>query len=276
MFEFSPRFRALQREAGLTAQLLGSGVTTLRNANHAQDGYYNQSLFNLSIGLEHAAKLVLILDYCVNTKGKFPNDSELRKYGHDIQSLFAAMVSIRQKHKFFLKDTEYDLPNTEIHKAIRRVLAEFAKSSRYYNLDYLARGSASGEDPVGAWFARVGGPILLKHYPKQRQARDKRVARAAGRVMSDSWFVLHKSESGSPINSIAEMLEHGGKTAIVQKWGQFYTLQIIRYVAKLISELSYRAELCSSDVPHLIEFFSIFLNEDKYLQSRKTWSPYSL
>jgi hypothetical protein len=79
MFRFSARFKALQREAGLAAQLLGSGVTILRSANHAQDGYYDQALFNLSIGLERAAKLALVLDHCINTRGQFPTDAELRR-----------------------------------------------------------------------------------------------------------------------------------------------------------------------------------------------------
>ena len=275
MFQFSARFKTLQREAGLSAQLLGSGATILRRANHAQDGYYNQALFNLSTGLERAAKLALVLDYCVDTKGQFPNDAELRKYGHDLERLFDVVETIRQKYG--LSRDDYRVPDTDIHKAILRTLSEFAKASRYYNLDYLAKGGAPVlQDPIAAWFQRVGGPILAKHYPQQKRNRDRKMAAAAQNAIEQASFVLHTSELGAPIGSIADMFEHGAKTAIIQKWGQFYTLQVIRCTAKLISNLSCRAESCSEDVPHLVEFFAIFLNEDRYLKGRKTWSPYQL
>jgi hypothetical protein len=217
MFQFSARFEALQREAGLAAQLLGSGVTILRSANHAQEGCYNQALFNLSIGLERAAKLALVLDYCVTTRGKFPPDAELRRYGHDLVWLFEAIEVIRISHEFSKVSS---FPDTEIHRAILQAFSDFAKVSRYYNLDYLAKGSASAvQDPIAAWFARVGSPILTKHYSRQSKSRDKGTALAAQELMGAASFVLHKSEIGSPISSIAEMFEHGAKTKVIQKWG---------------------------------------------------------
>jgi len=179
MFQFSARFKALQREAGLTAQLLGSGATILRSANHAQDGYYNQALFNLSIGLERAAKLALVLDYCINTRGQFPTDAELRKYGHDLERLFRAIEVIRVRQNF---SRDGSFPDTEIHRAILQTLSDFAKASRYYNLDYLAKGSASTlQDPIAAWFAHVGSPILTKHYSQRAGLHHLRSRAAPGR-----------------------------------------------------------------------------------------------
>jgi hypothetical protein len=275
MFQFSARFRALQSEAGLTAQLLGSGATILRTANSAQDGYYSQALFNLSIGLERAAKLILVLDHCIETKGRFPDDAQLRKFGHNIEQLFKATELVRVKHQ--LLDAEHELPSADIHKAILATLSEFAKSSRYYNLDYLAKGTAATTiNPIAAWFSSVGTPILTKHYSGKVQKRDKARAQIAEAAIGHMSSVVHSTEIHTPIDTIAAMFEHGAKTKVIQKWGQFYTLQVIRYVARLISSLSYPAETISNDIPHLIEYFALFLNEDAYLKSRKTWSPYQL
>jgi hypothetical protein len=275
MFEFSARFRALQREAGLTAELLGSGATILRRANHAQDGYYNQAFFNLSAGFERSAKLAIILDYCMDNAGQFPADADLRKYGHDLKRLFRETESIRTKRNS--TEANRGLPDSDIHKGIIQTLSDFAKATRYYNLDYLAKGQVSGfTEPIATWYSRVATPILAKHYRRQKRGDDEADAQLAQRVMGEVSFVLSRTETGEQIESIFDMVAHGARTKIIQKWGQFYTLQIIRYLANLISDLSYPAEGCSDDIPHLVEFFAIFLNEDRYLIRRKTWSPYKL
>ena len=68
----TPEFVALAREAGIAAELLAAGVTALGRASSSQDGLYNQAFFNLSIGFERAAKLGIMLDYCIDHAGAFP------------------------------------------------------------------------------------------------------------------------------------------------------------------------------------------------------------
>ena len=50
-----PVFQALAREAGLAAEHLAAGVTSLGKANYAHKGIYFQAFFDLSIGFERAA-----------------------------------------------------------------------------------------------------------------------------------------------------------------------------------------------------------------------------
>ena len=55
-----PTWLALAREAGLAAEHIGIGATALGRANYAQEAYYAQAFFALSVGFERAAKLEII------------------------------------------------------------------------------------------------------------------------------------------------------------------------------------------------------------------------
>jgi hypothetical protein len=271
----NPEFVALSREAGIAAELLASGVTALGKAHAAQDGWYNLAFFNLSIGFERTAKLAIVVNHCLDHSGTFPSDDELKKkYGHDIKALLEHVNQISQQRR---PGMEYGiLPSTGIHQGIIETLSEFAKVTRYYNLDLLVtgKGRAYG-DPLAAWMARVGSPILAKHYSVRRRGADKRGAGVLEQMMGDITLVRNLSESGAPINSIEEAALHSAQTTVVQKYGQLYTLQIIRFLAFLMFELTHEAYRSPATViPHLSEFFGMFMNKDAYFKGRRTWSLY--
>lgn len=110
----SPEYIALIREAGIAAELLASGVTALGKANYAQHGWYNQAFFNLSIGLERAAKLVIIVDYALDHTGIFPSNQELKNCGHDIKTLLDKADEISRRRRAGKEFAE--LPSTAIHQ----------------------------------------------------------------------------------------------------------------------------------------------------------------
>ena len=56
-------------------------------ANYTQNGLYTQAFFALSIGLERVAKLVIIEDYAIDNKGRFPDNNILKNIKHDIDVL---------------------------------------------------------------------------------------------------------------------------------------------------------------------------------------------
>jgi len=58
-------WQALAREAGLAAEHLAIGISALGKANYAQHAYYGQAFFALTIGLERAAKLALVVDHAL-------------------------------------------------------------------------------------------------------------------------------------------------------------------------------------------------------------------
>ena len=77
-------WQALSREAALSAEQMGMGVTVLAKANYAHHGHYPQAFFALSIGIERAAKLELLLEHAIQNGGRFPANKQLRDYGHNL------------------------------------------------------------------------------------------------------------------------------------------------------------------------------------------------
>jgi hypothetical protein len=270
----SPEYLALTREAGIAAELLAAGVTALGKANYAQHGWYNQAFFNLSIGLERGAKLSIVVDYALDHAGMFPSNQELKNCGHDIKTLLdrAAEISHRRRAgKEFA-----DLPSTPIHKGIIETLTEFAQVARYYNLDLLRGRSRASGDPLAVWIARVGKPILEKHYSQKQRGRDRQKARKLeddmSRVVS---FIHHHREDGVPLESFESAALHSSETEVIQKYGRLYTLQIIRFLAFLLSDVGKIARRNSVEkLPYFNDFFLIFINQDAVFKSRRTWSIY--
>ena len=263
------------REAQLAGEMLASGVTILGRANHAQKGLYIQAFFNLSIGFERIAKLIVLGNHRIE-KGVWMTNDELKSIGHDTNKLFLACSSIGEQyvhqHSWHIK------PKNEICTYIVDCLTEFAKSSRYYNLDNLsAQASVRSTEPVSTWWTKVGLPILDKHYSKKKRTYHENLANAFGVGTKKFVYVLHHDEIGTPIDNIEGMMIQAAQNRIVQKYGQLYTLQLIRWLSTIIYDLSHKGafENQIEGLLGLYEPFSIFYNDDNYFQTRKTWSIYN-
>src|SRR4051795_12990066 len=113
----------LNREAGIAAELIASGVTLLGRANYATGGVYGQAFFNLSIGFERAGKLIYIADHAIDHGGVFPTNIELKRaMGHDLNRLFKYVESVAAKRR---PGGEYSTrPTTPIHDGIVATLTE--------------------------------------------------------------------------------------------------------------------------------------------------------
>jgi hypothetical protein len=160
---FSPQHLAIQREAQLAAEQLGSGVTLLGRASSAQPGLYTQAFFALSIGFERLAKLIVIADHAITNAGRYPTDDALKKARHNIFSLLNHCEELSRRYRD--GKVYSDRPNSSIHQGIVAVLSEFAEVTRYYNLDLIAGGKAANlPEPLASWWQRVGQPILVEHY----------------------------------------------------------------------------------------------------------------
>jgi len=274
---FSPQWHALGREAELAAEQIASGVTALGRANHAEKGYYTQAFFGLSIGFERLAKLIILADYAITNSGKFPNDNDLKKIGHDIGTLLDKCEKLSIKHRSGKEHSER--PNESVHQGIVTTLTEFGKLSRYYNLDFIVGGKASQlPEPVATWWQRVGQPILTKHYSAHQQKIDTAQSAAVATLMRKFTTVLHHTEEGAIIDDVEALMLRSGASRIVQKYGRLYTLQLVRWLSFLISDLSSVGAYQKRIEPllGLDEPFRMFLNDDRYLRGRKTWSIYRL
>lgn len=269
--------QAFLREAAIAAELIATGATLLGKADANRHGIYNQAFFSLSTGFERAAKLAFVLDHAITHDGKFPANGTLRGYGHDVERLLHKTDEIARQHRDH-HETDLALPSTAIHQGIIRTLSEFASITRYYNLDYLAATEpAKTKQPIDAWHERVGKPILAKHYTPSRRSKDRQRARALHSAVGDIASIVLLSESGQSIDTLESLEINSAEVRVIQPYSRMYTMQIARFLAKLISDLRHEAFMKGmTDIPDLSEFFTLFLGDDAYFKKRTTWSIYSI
>lgn len=265
----STQWVALAREASLAAESVAIGLTALRRAQIGNTGTYTHSFFQLTIGTERILKLILVLDFMLDHGGALPDDKYLKSKGHDIAGLILEAQAVAGRRSLALR---YPFPSNTITSAMIRVLTDFAKSSRYYNLDYLTNGKSKAiGDPIAAWYSDVGAPILAQHYKAKSEAKDRRLATEAEAKLGASTKVMFTREDGASINSVEEMFIHTAKTREIQRWGQFHAFTLIRSLAEQLTTLGYEAQSKGFDVPALSDFFRVFYNDDAYAKSVKTW-----
>ena len=270
----NPKWRALAREAASAAEHMAFGATVLGRANYAQYAYYTQAFFSLSIGFERSAKLALVVDYSLDHAGAYPPAKTLKKeYGHDLQKLLSLAEEIAKRRQ--IKQTR---PSSTVHDAIMDTLSDFATNvTRYYNLE-LVIGSpqaAIQDDPIATWFERVTKPVLAHHYKDRYREKHERSARFIDDLISDFTLVRHQGEAGEEITTVYDASTRTAASEFAKRWERMYVLQIARFMAAVLSELGYVAQIQQlPDVPYLSEFFSIFGGDDAYFRSRKRWSIY--
>jgi hypothetical protein len=264
-------WQALANEAGLAAEHLGVGVTALGRANYAQRAYYSQAFFALSVGLERSCKLALVVDHALQNGGRFPDNNEVRRYGHNLASLLKEMDRVAERRGV---DEQRRLPRSEIHTGIVKTLSRFATNlTRYYNLDLVtgAKGIDDRLDPVVEWQRRVTEPVLARHYPDRSFRRDLARAAALEQLAGPYMLVHFFAEDGSAIRSPGAAAQRTAETEFARRWERMYVLQLARFAGAVLAELGYQGG-GSGDIPSFSEFFALFHNSDAYFRGRKTWS----
>jgi hypothetical protein len=268
----SETWLALAREAASAAEHIGIGATALSKANHAENAYYSQAFFALSVGFERSAKLALSVASALEGDG-FADRRTLKGYGHDLSVLLKETDALAERYGL---EGNGRLPRGEIHTAIIEVLGDFASNlTRYYNLEVVAGDTtAAAEDPITSWFNRVTIPVLNAHDTERSRGRREQKAAGMG-VFEDFALVRHHAEDGTPITSMEAGALHIGATEFARRWERMYVLQIARFLGELMYALGVRAQGTNPDIPYFVEFYALYLNEDSFLRSRKTWSIYS-
>lgn len=268
-------WKALHRESTLVRNLLGSGITALGKANHAEkSGEYYTAFFNLSIGIERLAKLILATDYSISNNGKLPPQNEVKKYGHKINELINEIDKISKKNSLKL---DYEKPANPISIKIIECLCAFAdaKQGRYANFEALADPIAGMKyEPISQWWAEVAELILQQHYNgTAAQIKLEGVEKPFMRQIVESSAILFFKENGVMIRDINSLFIHGGKTKYVQKFGRFHTLTVIRWMSDIFNNLCKKAcnELNIIEFYGHHEFFLSYTVNDSFLKSRKIW-----
>lgn len=269
-----PEWHALGREAALTRHLLASGVTAIGKANYAdQFGEYYTAFFGLSVGIERLAKLIYVADYAMANGGRMPSEQRIRDFGHRLRDLVAAADRVAVARKARLR---YSRPTNAITSEILVCLDAFADASRgrYANFRSLEDPARESHEPVRRWWDVVATAILTTHYNgTPTQARVDTNARIAHAALSPFSSVLYITESGAPMRDVFTASVRIGQARIVQKYGRYYTLLLVRWLAELYSVLAEQACHEHGIVAFFgsSELFWTFTVEDRFLRTRKQW-----
>jgi hypothetical protein len=135
IFSAPKLFKFLEHEAQLTQCILTNGLQEIANADLSdyRKGKFYGGAFQLSIRLERLMKLIIILDHMLKNEYNPPSEHYLRKeIGHDLEKLYKRIkeLPIEQRDDAFSEEPlEYET---------LKVLSDFAKGTRYYNLNQLS------------------------------------------------------------------------------------------------------------------------------------------
>jgi hypothetical protein len=264
------RFIALNREAELAKRLTCSGLTALGKATPSQPGIYYDAFFGISIGLERLAKLAWLIDECITRNGTFPTDEDLKAIGHNIGALLDKANTVRAKHNFISPT----LPCDPISISLIEFLSNFAKATRYFNIDVIVGGKSIGlGDPVKSWHEKVGAAILATPRIKAKERRWQKKAASIGRVLSPA-VAFGVDASGTLLTSVASLSFSQQQAQEINEQAKRKLLAIVRFLASLAIDLAETArDAGSTFIPYLREHFGFFCEEDAIIGGYKKWPP---
>jgi len=261
------QWTALQREAALAADHMGAGVMALGRANYSTPGQYHVAFFALSVGLERACKLALLLDALIET-GSYPSEDYFRKFKHRLLDLLKALDAVAVRRCGSAPNAR--LPSEPVHEAILDILTEFASNvTRYYNLDFLT-GSARGADPVARWYKEVVLTEFANSVSASQKATIAQNASVIAAMAEGAAGVWHTGEAGEQIDSFFDASQRTGVYEATQPFVRVRVLQIHRFVGNVVSALGATAQESRHFVPFMSEFFNRFDQEDRVFMRRKT------
>ena len=266
-------FYAFLEEAKMASQQIGFGATAIGKANHARKAQYYQAFFALSIGFERASKIALIADSTLKNNGEPPSNGEIKNYGHGLKKLLNATDEIAVRRHF--EEEHQRLPSSQIHKAIIDILTQFAKTSRYFNIDYLTSSKVldPNSDPLRLWYNNVTLKVVEMHYPRRRREKDEAWAEFVDTIFSPVTLSRQFMETGEYNDSIKDQSLNLAFSKFSAPYVRMYVLQIARFLAHVNSELGYLATQTDGKVslPYFAEIFGHFFNDDQYFKTRKIW-----
>ena len=273
----NPNWHAIKRETILAQGLLGSGVTALGKARYADDmGHYYIAFFGLSTGIERLAKLILVADHIIQNDGALPDKKTMelykKKYGHNLIKLLDKVDEIAKEHKLEL---EYERPQDSISIAITSCLDSFANGGRYGNLDFLSSSNMDNKlEPINKWWREVAELILKEHYyGKKNQNKVQNKAALISACWGESVCVYHTNETFGAMDDVITSSERTGQAEIVQKYGRFHTLTIVRWMANVFHRFSMDKgyDRRFTTLFGHYEFFITFRQPDRSLKEKKRW-----
>lgn len=257
--------QTLLLEASLSASNIRAGLTALRKFSFLDKGKFYAAMFSLTIGIERLLKLIVVLD-CIASQGVPPTNEYLKqKIGHQISALYNRAFEIHDRRGLALGD---GLRGDPLVQAIVDALTEFAKHSRYYNLDLISGASRSTDrEPLAQWTEDVSNVILQRHFRETRRTRAV-MSFASRMANADGVLVSHTDEFGRSITDTVTLATAEVRVGAKQRWSVWYVFNIVDFGVQMLHEMCHALR----PVPSLHELYhGLWLQEKRAVLRRKNW-----
>lgn len=246
-------FVLLQQEGYLFRSCLTLGLTVLRKADLNNPGAYYTAFFQLSTGLERLLKSIIIIEYLA-MHGHGPSEQDLRRYGHDLEKLVTAATKTPSQASSQIR--AFLAPDTVNHRIIS-FLADFARSSRYFNLNAIANTDLDC-DPIKEW-NRLVYQILSEDEDSQRTEWLHAPTDLTGTALRMSqMFKLRQAQELASTHAVARLIR---------------LLAFLREKLAEVVSLAYAAtgNTAAAQVPYMIEFLNFTYRTDAENRRKKRW-----
>lgn len=233
--DIDDRWKLLNREAGLVSGLFAGGLYSLKSIAKG-DSFYYEAFYSLSLGIERALKLILIVR---NPK------VNLKSFNHNILRLLA------EANIFY--------PDESVEQKLVSFLNDFANTNRYSMLDLLSSGREDEllSEPVAVFSNNVALLILERHPFNEFK------------YFIDASFIslVHIEEDFSINSDPSQILAISQKKQHLAKYSAMYLGRIIQPLLKALDELSGPRH----GTPYFYEHFTYLKGDDNYFKKRKTF-----
>lgn len=264
-------FYLLQQEGFLARSCICIGLNSLSKGNIGEKGNFYSCFFSLSIGIERIAKLSVILNFLLENNMRFPSEKYLRDLGHDLLSLHS---HINNAAMLKFPGLVTPINPVSIEMRILEFLGDFAKKSRYYNLNVLG-GSSSSQNPLTAWYQILVDCLKLDATPTDLDKIETMFA--LGEIMENRSAII---SSGMGESSVT-LPEQFGQNAVIHNSKhhiQMRVISVIKYFKSALVKFNVECHNVSSlpkssapPIPYFYEFFDFLDLPDKDLKRKKRW-----
>ncbi|WP_223119681.1 hypothetical protein [Salinicola corii] len=250
------------------SSLLG-GLNSIRSSNidDGHRGLFYSGLFELATGFERLMKIVLVLDHQLKNDLRNPTNKELKSFGHNIKELFQKCSNLTDDYGLRM-----ELNLDEKQDKIVSTLTNFAKSSRYYNLDVLTNRN-SDDDPMRLWVSVIYDHIWSLRVDVRAKLQNKAIQVSDRSGGAGSWL---QNIDGNWIT----MVEFCYLMAATDKANPHIVWSIIKILHPFYALLCYQCEKLhesytamgkKDEVPYMYEFFPFLLVSKEDALRKKKW-----
>lgn len=261
----SAEYGCLRRESAFASECLATGLTDLRRFDTAKKGKFYSGCSLAALGLERLLKIAVVMEHDARC-GQPPTNEQLKRdYGHDLDKLVECVRARNNNLKWGVDGQFLDDP---LVMAIVHFLSDYARSARYYNLDYLTKhGQSLRDEPLARWDREIGSEIVRRHGRRTPRSRnDHELARRLDRANIAS--VLGTAHDGSVIRSFADAVNAGQHDTTKSRYFVYYVYLVVRFAVRALEAI----EIGRASPTYLYEYFHAFsLQDQRMILKTKRW-----